>query len=120
MEIAHGDYGDVLEEMAAAVREGRCDSGESAAGVKASDAAETTRLLHQMEDGVGVGVAAPPPPSTDPASTSLLDSDDNLSGCNSFPTSCWTQFLMLLQRSFICILRDQVSRLFSFFSPYQA
>lgn len=31
--------------------------------------------------------------------SSLLDSDDNLpSRCSSFPTSCWTQFTILLHR----------------------
>ena len=117
MEIANGEYGDMVNKLVVAVLQGKCQSwnqNSSTSFIPAITDETKTHLTCPAENSeslthVTVNIGATACENGSHATDSLLDSDDHLpSRCSSFPTSCWVQFMILLRRTFICIIRDQV------------
>lgn len=116
MEVACGEHGDYVQKLVVAVNAGRCNTILSkaleATGQKVIDndiAKQTTQINPNgdclvLPNGSAKASGLAPPTCT----TSLLDSSENLQpDKNTFPTSGFHQFLILLKRSMCIIFRDK-------------
>lgn len=116
IEIANGEYGDNgISKLVVAVLSGKCNNWNQDVNHKSTPSVtDETKAVDSYVDVSGtkthvtVSIGLPGCDNVARATDCLLDSDDNLpSRCSTFPTSCWAQFLILLRRTFICIMRDQ-------------
>lgn len=112
MEVASGEYGEMVNKLVVAVQNGKTNNWNQIQETKCTSSESELTNSIEVNEEKGEILLPVRGPTNDvhrlDVESSLLDSDDNLpSRCSSLPTSCWTQFLILLHRTFICILRDQ-------------
>lgn len=118
MEVACGEHGDYVQKLVVAVNNGKCNNynkfakspGTNGAPIS-NDIAKETSTSPSQDTTVALPNGLSKPGAT-PASvnctTSLLDSSECMPQPekNSFPTSGFTQFWILLKRTFLSMIRD--------------
>lgn len=125
MEVASGEHGEYVERLVMAVNNGKCNNYQhnqpaltAQTQVVSNDIAkQTTPQTQTKPDGDGLipnglpkgaaGVMTLNMPVS--CTTSLLDSAESIEQKVGFPTSGWTQFWILLKRTFKSQMRDIVS-----------
>lgn len=98
MEVACGEHGDVIDKLVLAVRNGKCSIYNSHEKNQKELLANGDTTAHKEGGDVAV-------------TSSLLHSDESLTtlGPNpGFPTSSFRQFAILINRTFLSIIRDQM------------
>lgn len=107
MEVASGDYGDMIGKLSETVQNGDWKGSMIIKGpseTKLNQIVEIDDRSETKASPVDTYIAV----EVQTCESSLLeDSSANLTSCSSLPTSCWTQFLILTRRTFICIMRDE-------------
>lgn len=117
MEVACGEHGDYVGKLVVAVNTGKCvdyqsqQSMISASQTATSDIAK--ELQSQKKDALPNGLVKSGDGSTVinipvTCTTSLLDSAESLERKIEFPTNGYTQFWILLKRTFLSQMRDKV------------
>lgn len=107
MEVASGDYGDMIGKLAEGIQNG---DWKGSTIIKNHSSTELTKMI-EIDNSTETKAApletfiAVEAPTCE--SSLLDDSSVNISSCSTLPTSCWTQFLILAHRTFICIMRDE-------------
>lgn len=125
MEVASGEHGDCVQKLVMAVNGGKCNylnwnpaqppNNNSQTPNVASPPEISDDIAKESQPNGNVSSTVPPAGSTltvpVTCATSLLDSDESLNKKHKhktgFPTSSWTQFYILLKRTFLTIMRDQ-------------
>ncbi|KAL1139409.1 hypothetical protein AAG570_006393 [Ranatra chinensis] len=98
MEVACGEHGDVLDKLVTAVESGKCSIWNS-------------HEKHNKENMVNGDTPSRKWPDHDTCTSALLQSDESLSKLGpspGFPTSGFRQFAILINRTFLSIIRDQM------------
>ncbi|CAH1396827.1 unnamed protein product [Nezara viridula] len=98
MEVACGEHGDVIDKLVLAVMNGKCSIYNSHEKNQKELLANGDTTTHKEGGDVAV-------------TSSLLHSDESLTtlGPNpGFPTSSFRQFAILINRTFLSIIRDQI------------
>ncbi|KAH0552364.1 hypothetical protein KQX54_009086 [Cotesia glomerata] len=124
MEVACGEHGECVEKLVTAVNNGKCNNYQHhqstftttmvandiakqsppTVQTKAEEAATGNSLIpNGIPKGPGGATALNMPVS---CTTSLLDSAESIEQKVGFPTNGWTQFWILLKRTFLSQMRD--------------
>ncbi|CBY32575.1 unnamed protein product [Oikopleura dioica] len=99
IEVASGEFGDVTDTLIASVKQGACEDFQTDEGIMKS----APDIYEQLVDSV-LDSSPAEPVALEYSSSTSTDDDENFS----FNTSSLTQFWILLKRSFLCIMRDQM------------
>uniref|UniRef100_T1ITI8 ABC transporter domain-containing protein n=1 Tax=Strigamia maritima TaxID=126957 RepID=T1ITI8_STRMM len=128
MEIACGEYGEYVPKLVTAVNNGKCNNWNNchegtASSTKSLISNDIAKEIMPESPEVTGAMAASDSRTVNgtlSCQTSLLSDPEKAdymnSNCNSFATSCWTQFRIIFIRTFLSIIRDQTLthlRLFS-------
>lgn len=127
MEVACGEHGECVEKLVTAVNNGKCNNYQHhqaafATPMVSNDIAKQSPPNEQTKPGApgtgnslipngipkgpGGAIALNMPVS---CTTSLLDSAESIEQTVGFPTNGWTQFWILLKRTFLSQMRDMVN-----------
>ncbi|XP_015108962.1 ATP-binding cassette sub-family G member 4 [Diachasma alloeum] len=119
MEVASGEHGECVEKLVTAVNNGKCNNYQNYQTNFLTHAVSNDIAKQSPPDEVKEGKAeslipngvSKGPPGTVlnmPVSctTSLLDSAESIEQKVGFPTNGWTQFWILLKRTFLSQMRD--------------
>ncbi|KAK6640358.1 hypothetical protein RUM44_012051 [Polyplax serrata] len=114
MEVATGEHGDCAQRLVVAVADGKCGSlNMKEVQQTPTEIPEGTTKIFRPQLNGSVNKTSTSTTLTVPVTcaSSLLDSDESLNRNRKqkigFPTSSWTQFYILLKRTFLTILRDK-------------
>nr|XP_002129068.1 ATP-binding cassette sub-family G member 4 isoform X1 [Ciona intestinalis] len=109
IEVASGEYGEVVPTLVQAVEAGKCEY-YTQHYEKASNSAIVSNSSSKEEDQWMKNGSMSTLNGDKPELDNLknIDSDAGVQACHTFNTNCFTQFYVLLKRTFISIVRDQM------------
>lgn len=114
LEVASGEYGDYVPKLVTAVNNGKCGNWSNCAytGSKNTISNDITKDA-ESDDACSSNSISESKAMTIPAlscRTTFFSEAEKIEyeglNCNTFATSCWTQFRVLFIRTFLSILRD--------------
>ncbi|CAH0560342.1 unnamed protein product [Brassicogethes aeneus] len=114
IEVACGEHGDYVQKLVVAVNAGRCNSfivekSKEENTISNDISKDTLKSDGNASNSLSKANSTTPVATPATCTTSLLESAENLTmDKNSFPTSGFQQFWILLKRSMNCILRDRI------------